>query len=104
MEEEVEDEEADEEAEEDNRVDENAANAADAAPARDVIADARTRASLTMVIQPGTEYLRIGRATDPAPTIIPHCIARLWKNGAQQAASILADRNRPPHELRLNGV
>jgi hypothetical protein len=103
VEEEVEEEEAEEEAEEDNRVDDggvSAGNTGDVVPARDVVADARTRASLTMVIQPGTDYLRIGRATDTQPTIIPHCIARLWKN-RQEQSNIINDRNRPPHESEL---
>ncbi len=104
MEEEVEEEEAEEEAEEDNRAEgEGSASAGpthDAAPARDIIADARTRASLTIVIQPGTDNLRIGRATDPSPTIIPHCIARLWKNG-RDAIPVNAERTRPPTESEL---
>ena len=99
----MEEEEAEEEAEEDTRVDEGGVSAGtqgDVAPARDIVADARTRATLTMVIQPGTEYLRIGRATDTQPTIIPHCIARFWKNGQEQA-NILSDRNRLPHDSEI---
>ena len=101
MEEEVEEEE--DEAEDNRAEGEGSASAGpthDAAPARDIVADARTRASLTIVIQPGSDNLRIGRATDPSPTVIPHCIARLWKNGRSDSPAN-AERTRPPTEAEL---
>ena len=55
---------------------------------------------MTIVIQPGSDNLRIGRATDPSPTVIPHCIARLWKNGRSDSPAN-AERTRPPTEAEL---
>lgn len=37
-----------------------------------------------IVIQPGSQYLRIGRASDPFPVVIPHCIARRHKTPGQK--------------------
>ena len=100
----MEDEEPEDEGEEENRADEGQApvnSTGEVAPARDIIADARTRASLTIVIQPGTDYLRIGRATDPVPTVIPHCIARLWKKSGPEMIKLSLDRNKLASENDL---
>ena len=34
----------------------------------------------TIVLQPGSYSLRIGRATDDVPTLVPHVLARLFKS------------------------
>ena len=39
--------------------------------------DARTRVLNSIVMQPGSNVLRIGRATDAEPTLVPHVLARL---------------------------
>lgn len=58
------------------------------------MADSRTRAQYTIVIQPGSDMLRVGRATDSEPTLVPHAIAKLWKDGYRPTSSVL--------ELSLN--
>ncbi|CAL8070922.1 unnamed protein product [Calicophoron daubneyi] len=37
-------------------------------------------AESTIIIEPGSYYLRIGRASETSPKKLPHCIARLVKN------------------------
>ncbi|KAJ1493185.1 actin-domain-containing protein, partial [Baffinella frigidus] len=54
---------------------------------RDTLADARARAAMTVVIQPGSSVLRIGRASDPSPCIVPHVIARLCTGAAAEEAA-----------------
>eukprot|EP00960_Hanusia_phi_P014613 431798-Hanusia_phi.AAC.1 len=61
-------------------------------------AEAKKRISNTIVLQPGTDNLRIGRATDESPMVVPHCIARLLFPDAEDPADCLvppvsSDRN-----------
>ncbi|KAF8560738.1 hypothetical protein P879_04116 [Paragonimus westermani] len=49
-------------------------------------------AERTVVIEPGSYYLKIGRAVDTQPKKFPHCIARRLKKHASDAASLLSGR------------
>jgi hypothetical protein len=48
--------------------------------------DPRVRVANTIVLQPGSHSLRIGRATDESPTLVPHLLARLVKGDVRSAA------------------
>jgi len=52
----------------------------------------------TIVIHPGSLHLRIGRASDPQPTTLPHCIA--WRNKNAAVSSIRPWITRPETEVR----
>jgi actin-related protein 8 len=53
-----------------------------------------TRKQSTIVIQPGSEYLRIGWAGDEAPRVVPHCLARLYRGDMEEPASSAPERER----------
>ena len=55
----------------------------------DFLQDPRTRVERTIILQPGSNSLRIGRATDDAPTLVPHVLARLYKGDAPSGAEHL---------------
>ena len=66
--------------------------------------DGSTRASSTIVIQPGSEFLRIGWATEETPHLVPHCIARLWKSGWPANSDIVEDQDLAERERELENV
>ncbi|KAF6776758.1 Actin protein 8 [Paragonimus kellicotti] len=49
-------------------------------------------AERTVVIEPGSYYLKIGRAVDTQPKRFPHCIARRLKKHSFEANSLLSCR------------
>ena len=53
----------------------------------DFLLDPRLRVEHTIVLQPGSHSLRIGRATDEEPTLVPHVLARLYKGNGHSTDS-----------------
>ncbi|CAK8690567.1 unnamed protein product [Clavelina lepadiformis] len=56
------------------------------------------QANMTIVIHPGSSHLRIGRASDPQPVMIPHVIAWRHKNPETQTAKrmkLIREDNKP---------
>jgi hypothetical protein len=66
--------------------------------------DGSTRASSTIVLQPGSEFLRIGWATEETPHLVPHCIARLWKSGWPVNSDLVESEDVADREAELENV
>jgi hypothetical protein len=68
------------------------------------LSDGSTRASSTIVLQPGSEFLRIGWATEETPHLVPHCIARLWKSGWPANSDLVESEDVADRDAELENV